>query len=93
MPKVKANNNDEIPCMRCGNMFKKMTYNSKDISSFSFPQYKIQRYNDFNSQPREINLCVDCCDKLDRFLYIYIEGQDYYKDLKDLTDEGEQNNE
>ena len=68
----------EVSCVRCRKKFEKMQAGSTGISSFSFPVYKIQRYKDFDSPPKEINLCVDCSDKLDRFLYIYTEGQDYY---------------
>ena len=82
----------EVPCMRCGKKFNKMQAGSSDISSFSFPQYKIQRYKDFDSPPREVNLCVDCCDKLDRFLYIYTEGQDYYRN-EEINNMEDSNNE
>ena len=79
----------EVPCSRCGKQFEKMLSGSSDISSLRFPQYKIQRYQDFDSPPREVNLCVECSDKLDRFLYIYTEGQDYYIDESKLINEGE----
>lgn len=80
----------EVVCTRCGRKFNKMTYGSNDISSFSFPQYIIHRYKDFDSTPpREINLCRECSDKLDRFLYIYTEGQDYYRN-EELNNESEE---
>lgn len=83
----------EVSCTRCGKKFEKMQYGSGNISSFSFPVYKIQRYKDFDgSLPREINLCTDCSDKLDRFLYIYTEGQDYYRNEESNNME-EQSNE
>ena len=70
---------NKVRCLRCRTWFDKITSKSGDISSFSFPIYKIQRYKDYDSQPQEINLCINCSDKLDRFLYIYTEGQDYYR--------------
>lgn len=92
MPRIRIDNqNLEVPCTRCGTKFKKMISGSKDISSLNFPQYRIQRYNDFDSPPREVNLCINCADKLDRFLYIYTEGQDYYIDEEKLMNEGDLN--
>lgn len=92
MPRVRIDRQTvKVPCTRCGNEFNKMLAGSSDISSFRFPQYKIQRYQDFDSVPREINLCEQCSDKLDRFLYIYTEGQDYYKNINDLTNGGPNN--
>ena len=80
MPRIRADRQKvEIPCTRCGKKFEKMFSGSSDVSSLKFPQYIIQRYQDFDSRPREVNLCTECCDKLDRFLYIYTEGQDYYR--------------
>lgn len=76
------NQNVEVKCTKCGKKFIKMVYGSNDISSFSFPVYKIQRYRDYTSLPSEIELCTDCCDKLDRFLLIREEGQDFYRDVE-----------
>lgn len=74
-----------VPCTKCGQKYEKMQAGSADISSLRFPQYSIQRYKDLESKPREINLCDKCCDKLDKFLYIYdYDGEDYYKEEKDL---------
>lgn len=73
---------EEIKCAKCGKMFYKMTSGSNDISSMSFPVYIIQRYADFDSQlPTEINLCKECSDKLDRFLFIEEDGTDYYQNI------------
>lgn len=76
----------EVECIRCRKRFQKILSGTKDVSSLSFPIYKIQRYKDYDSPPKEINLCSDCSDKLDRFLYIYTDGQDYYKDFNDMED-------
>jgi len=94
MPRVRIDRQTiKVPCTRCGKEYSKMLAGSSDISSFRFPQYMIQRYRDFDSPPREINLCEECCDKLDRFLYIYTEGQDYYINEENLMNEGEKSNE
>ena len=77
----------KVRCAKCREWFNKMEYRSKDISSFSFPQYRIQRYKDFESKPQEINLCTKCSDKLDRFLYIYTDGKDYYRTEENNTTE------
>ena len=80
---------EEVPCTRCGEKFKKISSSSNNISSFIFPQYIIQRYGDFNSPPREVNLCVKCSDQLDRFLYIYTDGKDYYREIEEQNNGSE----
>ena len=85
MPKIRTDKqNVEIPCSRCGAKYFDKLNSGKNFSSFDFPIYRIQRYNDLESEPRDVHLCKDCCDKLDRFLYIYTEGQDYYIDEEKL---------
>lgn len=76
----------EIECVRCRTKFHD-PLKERSFSSFSFPIYSIQRYKDFDSRPKDIHLCKECSDKLDRFLYIYTEGQDYYRDYSENTNE------
>lgn len=74
-----------VKCIKCERRFQKMTAGSGGITSLRFPVYKIQRYKDFDSEPREINLCEVCSDKLDKFLFIYdYSGQDYYRNVDTL---------
>lgn len=80
---------NKVRCIRCRTWFEKIQSGSVDISSFSFPVYMITRYKDFDSEPQQINLCSACSDKLDRFLYIYTEGQDYYRN-EEFNNESEE---
>ena len=78
--------NNRIKCDKCGKKFRKMFRGSNDISSLSFPVYYIQRYNDYDStEPLNIELCPECCDKLDRFLLIDQDGEDYYLTEEDIN--------
>lgn len=78
---MRGNPPELVKCFKCNKEFYKMSSGSKDISSFKFPVYMVQRYKDYNSLPIDINLCPTCCDKLDRFLMIEEDGMDYYRNI------------
>ena len=71
---------EKVKCTKCGKTFNKIVSGSS-VSSLSFPVYYIQRYEDYNSIPTQIELCVECSSDLDRFLLIEEDGQDYYRNL------------